>query len=61
MTHLSDLQVLVQNWDGARKFVKSLIDERQKLCATHTSKHFTAGCVADSRGEGMNAVIKEGI
>jgi hypothetical protein len=61
MAYLMNLLQLVAGHEPAEKFVRSLIDERKKICGTHTAKYFTCGCVADSRGEGMNSLLKEGI
>ena len=44
---------------AAVKFLKSLWDDREKICATFTANHFTAGHVASQRAESNNSRIKE--
>jgi hypothetical protein len=44
----------------ALKFLQSLWDNRQSVCATFTAKFFTAGHVASQRAESNNSRIKEG-
>lgn len=48
-----------RQFPGARKFLKSLWDNRESVCATFTAAHFTAGHVSSQRAESLNSTIKE--
>lgn len=42
----------------AHSFLKNLYEIREKACLTYTCRHFTAGSVASSRGEGTMSRFK---
>jgi hypothetical protein len=44
---------------GAKKFLQSLRDHCESVCATFTAVHFTAGHVSSQRAESLNSRIKE--
>ena len=44
----------------AQAFLEKISENRNKICFAYTHRHFTAGHVADQRGESLNGVIKTG-
>jgi hypothetical protein len=48
-----------KNHVQATSFVKRIIEKKEKICFTYTSKHFTAGHTSDQRGESNNSRLKE--
>ena len=44
----------------AQAFLEKISENPNKICFAYTHRHFTAGHVADQRGESLNGVIKTG-
>ncbi|XXQ37759.1 Uncharacterized protein PBTT_08695 [Plasmodiophora brassicae] len=59
-TVFSSVRQQFGRYPAAKKFLSSLWDHREQVCATFTAVHFTAGHVATQRGEANNSRIKEG-
>ena len=59
-THIKSAELQFSEYSKAIKFLKSLWDNRQSVCATFTAAHFKAGHVSLQRAECNNSRIKEG-